>query len=83
MTMQTDSFTRIIVVLDTLEMTCKAYSTMTSAGASYGLSPYQVKTRLKSHKKHLKRYLFLHASLEKDPNKRRNSKNFIHAAANR
>jgi len=83
MTMQTDSFSRIIVVVDTLELTCKAFSTMTSAGSSYGLSPYQVKTRLKSHKKHLKRYLFMQATLEKDPNKRRNSKNLIHAVANR
>lgn len=81
MALQSNMFTRLIVVYDTLEMSATAYTTIKLAGSAYGLTPFQVKTRLKSHKKHLKRYLFMRAHLEKDPNKRRNSKNLIHAAA--
>lgn len=72
---------KVIIVYDTIENTCKTFTTKTRAAREYKTTTSVVRKRIKTHKMYAKRYLFFESKLIRDENKAQNKGKLMFARA--
>lgn len=72
---------KVIIVYDSIENTCKTFTTKTRAAREYNTTTSVVRKRIKTHKMYAKRYFFFESKLIRDENKAQNKGKLMFARA--